>query len=297
MDDIRLKRTKCGYLEAVNKPTAKELKSYYASKYYQNAVGSYELSYDDVELKYIKTKIKQRSYNACELTQTSNRNMLDIGCGEGFTLKHYAKQGWQVKGVDFSEAGLQQQNPDMMNMVDIGDIYEILAEYRNAGKKYGVICLNNVLEHVLNPISLLNDLHELISVGGTLVVTVPNDCSNLQEYCFNNNIITERSWIALPDHISYFSYDSLHSIAAYTGWKCADIIADFPIDIYLLHPDSNYITHKNSGSKAHRARIQAELLFADQNIDDVINFYRAMAKVGIGRDLTAYFHVNRNNSH
>ena len=62
MDDPRLKRTRLGYLEVVNKPTSEELNSYYANKYYQEAMGSYEKSYSNEELKYIKLKIKQHTY-------------------------------------------------------------------------------------------------------------------------------------------------------------------------------------------------------------------------------------------
>ena len=84
----------------------------------------------------------------------------------------------------------------------------------------------------------------------------------------------------------------MNSIAKHTDWDCVDIIADFPIDIYLLHPGANYVVDKSCGPAAHRARIQAELLVSDRNIDDVLNYYRAMAKVGLGRDLTAFFLPN-----
>ena len=48
MDDLRLKKTDLGYLEVVNKPTLKELKAYYANKYYQQSMGSYEISYNEI---------------------------------------------------------------------------------------------------------------------------------------------------------------------------------------------------------------------------------------------------------
>ena len=56
MDDPRLKKTDFGYLEVVNKPTLKELNAYYANKYYQQSMGSYEISYNEYELKYIKSR-------------------------------------------------------------------------------------------------------------------------------------------------------------------------------------------------------------------------------------------------
>ena len=158
MDDPRLKRTRLGYLEVVNKPTSEELNSYYSNKYYQEAMGSYEKSYSNEELKYIKLKIKQHSYLIEQLTKKTKGKLLDVGCGEGFTLKYYVEKQWQVKGIDFSRAGLEQQNPDMLDYVDIGNFYEILSQYQGNNNQYDIIWLNNVLEHVLDPVNLLIDL-------------------------------------------------------------------------------------------------------------------------------------------
>ena len=57
MNDPRIKKTNIGYYEVVDKPSQEELNAYYAEKYYQQGIGSYEISYDDKELKFIKQKI------------------------------------------------------------------------------------------------------------------------------------------------------------------------------------------------------------------------------------------------
>ena len=79
------------------------LKNVYADKYYQQGIGSYEISYDEEELKFIKQIIKQRIYVAEKLTKITQGKFLDVGCGEGFALKCFSDLGWQVKGVDFSK--------------------------------------------------------------------------------------------------------------------------------------------------------------------------------------------------
>ena len=292
INDLRLKKHNFGFYEIVDKPTQEELNAYYAEKYYQEAKGSYEHTYEPDELEYLKLKIKQRAYVVQNLTGKTEGFLLDVGCGEGFTLKHYADSGWEVRGIDFSKAGVTKQNPDMLNCLDVGDIYETLNSYQNQKRRYDVVYLTNVLEHVLDPIELLINLKSIITRGGVLVVTVPNDGSDLQEYCFASSKISERFWIALPDHMSYFAYESIKSTAEHTGCNCADIIADFPIDLYLLHPGSNYISDKKNGNPAHRARIVSEIMLSSHNIQDVIQYYRSMAKVGMGRDLTGFFIIN-----
>ena len=33
--------------------------------------------------------------------------MIDVGCGEGFAINHFHSNGYLVKGLDFSEAGVK----------------------------------------------------------------------------------------------------------------------------------------------------------------------------------------------
>jgi hypothetical protein len=77
-------------------------------------------------------------------------------------------------------------------------------------------------------------------------VTVPNDFSELQEKLLEEQEITDRFWIALPDHLSYFTSKSLAATAEATGWCCQSVQGDFPIDLYLAHPGSNYISNRSS---------------------------------------------------
>ena len=55
-------KRKFGYYQLKDKPTNEELSDYYANKYYQEGVGSYEIEYSDVEIKYIKNKQRYLEY-------------------------------------------------------------------------------------------------------------------------------------------------------------------------------------------------------------------------------------------
>jgi 2-polyprenyl-3-methyl-5-hydroxy-6-metoxy-1,4-benzoquinol methylase len=286
--DARLKKHKLGYYEVADKPAEEELNNYYANKYYQEAKDSYEQDYDPDELAYISIKIKQREHVVENLTGKNKGTLLDVGCGEGFTLQHYAERGWLVQGIDYSESGVEKQNPEMRSHVDVGDIYETLSRYQKEERKFDVIYLTNVLEHVLDPTDVLKKIKSIIAYGGILSVTVPNDGSDLQEYCYAEKLIPNRFWIAPPEHLTYFSCQSLQAIAEYTDWTCADLLADFPIDLYLLHQGSNYIQQREQGKSAHRARVALERILFKQDLVEMIAFYRSMAKVGLGRDLTIF---------
>ena len=277
-----------GFWTLAEKPSAEELKDYYANKYYQQAHGSYQLQYSDQERVYFRAKLEQR-HAVLQRVSPQGRSMLDVGCGEGFALAYFRERGWSVKGLDFSAAGVESQNPDCRNALVVGDIFALLDAEIAAGRKYDAVWLQNVLEHIVDPVALLIDLKSLLAPEGVAVITVPNDYSAVQRGALSLGHIDREFWVALPDHLSYFDHQSLPAVAKGTGWECVELLGDFPIDWFLFHEGSNYVRDKTLGKAAHRARVQLESLIHQQPISDVLNYWAAAGRLGIGRDITAFF--------
>lgn len=289
--DQRLKKHRLGFWEIAEKPTAQELQQYYANKYYQEARGSYELEYTKDELLYFRAKLEQRyavlQHYLPQVCESTGR-LLDVGCGEGYALAFFREQGWSVKGIDFSSAGVKAKNPGCTDALVTGDIFALLRAEITTGATYDVVWLQNVLEHVIDPLDLLESLRTLVLPGGLAVVTVPNDCSVTQRGALTHQHIDSAFWVAPPDHLTYFDGDSLANTANATGWECVEMLGDFPVDWFLFHPGSNYMRDKSAGKAAHKARVQIENLIHAQPIEDVIRFWSAAAKLGFGRDITAF---------
>lgn len=288
--DSRLKKHPLGYWEIENKPTQEELQKYYAEKYYQEGEGSYELTYSEEELSYFNAKLEQRFAVLQRHLQPveGQAHLLDVGCGEGYALAFFRKLGWRVSGIDFSSAGVASKNPDCLDALVTGDIFTLLNAEIASGKTYDVVWLQNVLEHVLDPLNLLNSLRSLISEDGVAVVTVPNDCSITQCAALAANHIDHAFWVVPPDHLTYFDNQSLVNIAGQTGWQCVEMLGDFPVDWFLFHPGSNYVRDRSLGKAAHMGRVQIENFIHNQPIDNVVEFWSAAAKLGLGRSITAF---------
>lgn len=288
LSDPRLRRHPLGFLQVANTPSPEELKAYYADLYYQTEKGSYRKEYSADERAFINLKIAQKASLIAAVRGSSPGSLLDVGCGEGFTLDWFSRAGWSVQGIDHSVAGLENMNPHMISKVEVGDLFALLEQRISDGHRYDVVWLSNVLEHVPDPVGLLTSLRQLVSQNGALVATVPNDGSTYQERLLTDGDIPERFWIAIPDHLAYFSYESLVRVAQATGWQSHDVVADFPIDWFLLHPGSNYVRDRENGPAAHRARVRMELILGERPFETVNQFYGAMARLGLGRNLTAF---------
>lgn len=279
-----------GFHEVVDKPTPEALQQYYADKYYQAGQGSYEKAYTDAEIRYFRAKTEQKHIAAQPYyTKPAERapRFLDVGCGEGWSLAYFNEAGWDCLGLDYSAFGCQSQNPSMSELLRVGDIYESLAALVHEQKRFDLILLDNVLEHVLDPGSLLQSLRTLLTPHGTLIVEVPNDFSPLHQHLLDKGHIDSPFWVVVPDHLSYFNAEGLRALAQYTGWEVRRLMTDYPIDWSLVNPDSNYIRDRSRGKACHLARVEIENLIHDLSPEKAVALYSAFAELGIGRTLTA----------
>jgi 2-polyprenyl-3-methyl-5-hydroxy-6-metoxy-1,4-benzoquinol methylase len=285
----KLIKNELGFLEVDPKPTLSELDDYYSKHYYQESTAkSYQITYSEEELSVIKNKISQRASLANQHNSVKKGKLLDVGCGEGFVMRHYHDKNWLIEGIDFSEFGITSFNPDLLSFFEKGDVRLIIENKIKNSKKFDIIWLGNVLEHVIDPILLLKRLKLLLNSKGTIVITVPNDGSSFQELLLNKKYINTDFWFAPPDHLSYFSYDSLINTVRHVGYDYLDIIADFPIDLFLLHSGSNYVNNPKLGKGAHNARVEMENFISKNPIEIVNSFYSNLAKLGLGRTLTIF---------
>ncbi len=291
MVNPKIIKNKYGYYELEIKPSNEELKEYYKKKYYQENKGSYQNSYSREELQYIHNKIEERNYIIEKLFDPDlrMRSLLDVGCGEGWALRYFHNKGFEVEGLDYSDFGIQAHNPEMAAYVKVGDIYENLTGIIQQKRVYTIVWLDNILEHVLNPVKLLQQLYAVVENKGVLVIEVPNDFSFLQEYLYQHSLLKEKYWVVVPDHISYFNADSLKKIGELSGFTCKEMIADFPVDLFLFNENTNYYENRSVGKSVHNSMIMIDTLLHETGIGQKMDLYASLARAGLGRQIIGFF--------
>jgi 2-polyprenyl-3-methyl-5-hydroxy-6-metoxy-1,4-benzoquinol methylase len=290
VSDSRLRRHGLGFLEATNRPSVQELSEFYAQTYYQEEKANYRKKYSTAELEVNSARTDRLVRHALSLVglQGEGGSLLDLGCGEGFVMAALDRMGWTVSGVDFSVAGLHSMNPSVEQFVEQGDIFQILEHRVAAGELYDMIWLDHVLEHVLDPVGLLTLARQVVAVNGALVITVPNDGNHYREHLLAEGLVRDRWWISPPDHMSYFTSESLQSVSETTGWRCDSMLASFPVDFFLSHSGSNYIMDPSKGPEAHEAKLRLELLIENAGPEKANEPYAAIAEAVLGRQLSAF---------
>lgn len=277
-----------GFLQVSPIPNISELNRYYAQKYYQNpTVATYALSYSDDELQ-LQSEICKMTNQLFEVQfPNSNKSLYDIGCGEGFFMQGLMDCGWSVYGVDYSIAGIEKHNPRVTPYVNIGDAITDVEACIVRQKRFNLINLGNVLEHVPDPIALLEKIHKLLLPEGLLRIVVPNDSSELQELLKQQGSLNYE-WVHPPDHLSYFNFDNLPLVLEATGFKMVNMLADFPIELFLTNEHSNYVIDRSKGTDAHKSRVMISKLIYQRGLDNYIKWSEGLAAAGIGRTCIAF---------
>ena len=121
--------------------------------------------------------------------------LIDVGCGNGDKLKLAAQLGWQVQGIELDASAVKAAQAQGLQVTQGG--YELLANYQ--GQADCVVC-SHVLEHVHQPLHLLQLLLASLKPQGVLLLSVPNANSFLRHHYGENwRGLEAPRHLAIPD--------------------------------------------------------------------------------------------------
>src|SRR5262245_46255181 len=158
----------CGFRHVIPLPDPASLESAYREAYYSEEKPTF-LAHagEDQEWAELTQRDRLESFEA--LLPQERRRLLDIGSGPGFFLKTAASRGWRVVGVEPSRQAAAHARTLGVEVVEGFfniDTAEVLG-------RFDVVHLNNVLEHVPNPIGIVTLARGLLTQGGIICLNVP----------------------------------------------------------------------------------------------------------------------------
>jgi SAM-dependent methyltransferase len=133
--------------------------------------------------------------------------VLDVGCGFGQSLGYHAARGCDVYGVEADE-NIRRVSDQFGFKVHVGLFDGSLYE---AGF-FDYITMDQVIEHVTDPLSTLRGVARVLKPGGTAIFSTPNS-GGWGAKLFGQRWI---NWHA-PYHVQFFSRNSIRLAAEQAG--------------------------------------------------------------------------------
>jgi SAM-dependent methyltransferase len=164
--------------------------------------------YDNYELTAdLRVKTFERWYGEIEPhLRGTDGPALDIGCAAGYFLDVLKERGWDAEGIEL--------DPDMEKVVrEKGyPVSNQPLEHFDRGRKYSLITLFDVIEHLPDLQRDVRKLGTLLEDDGTIALVTP-DFTSLQRKVFG------RRWFQFKptEHIHYFSPETLQRLVSSCG--------------------------------------------------------------------------------
>ena len=268
----------CGFRHVIPLPEPASLEKAYREAYYSEEKPTF-LAHAGEDQEWAELAQRDRLESLEALLPASRRRLLDVGAGPGFFLQTASSRGWQVLGVEPS-----RQAAAHARGLGVGVVEGFFnAETAKGLGRFDVVHLNNVLEHVPNPLEIVCLARDLLTPGGLICLNVPNDFTPFQLSARTALTLSEW-WVAPPHHLNYFDFESLSSLVTRLGFEVRERSTSFPMELFLLM-GLDYTNDSDLGRACHNQRKRFDLSLEHAGFKETRrSFYRALAAAGLGRE-------------
>lgn len=173
----------CGTIFQDPLPTLQEMMDYanaeYSNGLYKEYLEANDLKYATFEYRLNKVIEAFKRQNPSEAIP----RLLDVGCSNGRFIEVASRNGIESWGLELSENAIAVASPATRDRIYHGDANNI----ENLGmEKFDIITAFDLVEHLFDPFSFLNNLYKMITTNGIIVITTP-DASSLPRTLMGKN--------------------------------------------------------------------------------------------------------------
>jgi 2-polyprenyl-3-methyl-5-hydroxy-6-metoxy-1,4-benzoquinol methylase len=105
-------------------------------------------------------------------TGSDKKILLDVGCGMGLFLWKAKQKGYEPEGLELSQYAC-----NFVNSLGIEAFNNTIDNFESQNNYYDAISMKEVIEHLPDPLSVLEKVHKILKPGGVLFMTTGNyDC-------------------------------------------------------------------------------------------------------------------------
>jgi len=152
--------------------------------------------------------IKKEIKNAWKFLKSDQPTLLDLGCGTGWTTAIWRDHGFKVTGLEPSES--RGKIARERHRLEVSNKH---IEDFNVSQKYDVVIMRHLLEHIEDPMSVLQRIKSFLNPNGLLIIILPN-INSIGRYLFRENW----AWI-LPWHLHFYTPRTLSMLIENNGFQ------------------------------------------------------------------------------
>lgn len=210
----------CGLVRSGFIQTEESIKLFYEKFYFPHMFTcSSDLGHIGMDKQeYIKEEIGRGNRVLEVIVNTHNidfegKSILDVGCGAGGTLSVFMNQKADCYGVDFNTENLNYARAAYPTIK-----FELGGTEQFSDKKFDVILLCDVLEHVVEPRAFLLQILDKLNVGGILYINSPG-LRGICNWRFNCSL---KEFLKI-EHTYCYNRQNLSKILSDVGFKVEHI--------------------------------------------------------------------------
>jgi len=287
-NNYKLKKNEFGFYQVSPTPSAEEITKFYAEEFYTGEYKNFNDSSLEVQIndkEFFEGRWNDIYNNFLEVDSNlkNGGSVLDVGCGWGLALLYFKNKGFDCYGFDPAKEAVDYGCKKGLKIKHAG--LEGMNVFEN--KKFNMVTMFNVLEHLADPVKSISQIKDILLPNGILMIDVPNEFNDFQTSGRDVHGLSDW-WVAPPNHLNYFSKDSLVKLLESLGFVIEICEASFPLEMFLLFGD-NYVKDGKLGSICHKKRVNFEQNLRKQGKAPTLkNFYRALAELNLGRQITIF---------
>ena len=265
----------CGFRHIDPLFTTEQLRQFYQNEFYESERPDY---FERMEADREWWMLRYGHYFELLEAHTLGRRLLDIGSGPGYFLDAGQARGWQVQGFEPSRAAADYTRARGLTVVN--DFFSA-AKAKELGP-FDAVSMSMVLEHVRDPIGLIEEARSLLVPGGLLFVASPNDFNPLQMVLWKK-MGFQPWWVNPKHHLNYFDTQSARSFLQARRFQVLHLETSYPLENFLL-AGRNYVGNPALGRECHNERKAFESALFLHDKDRIKALAASWAAQGIGRE-------------